>query len=244
MAPVPLEPLDSTSDFPRAQRKQDFAGLKHLSSACRWLHELVRQHWFTILYIRVQEDWVTAKSFDVCQYVRSVTVLSVSLFASSNSLTVSREIRVCSGALTGDTPSTAFLDYLNLHTAFVDVHHDFVPNNQAPSSHFRSTTLGRYQILTSNMPRSLRRLWVVNAHGPDASLIRGLCRSCPELEELSISRCTLFSPRLRNHPKQPGVDTCRYWELFPGDDSYFGADGIEEYAVCSTSLLAEDGKPN
>ncbi|KAG8688627.1 hypothetical protein FRC08_011340, partial [Ceratobasidium sp. 394] len=141
-----------------------------------------------------------------------------------------REIRALSASLTENTPRTVFLSFPNLHTAFIDAHNDFTPTEQA-SSHNRPTPLGRYHLIASHLPSSLRRLWIVNAHGPDAAVIQTLSIHCPHLEELLISRCTIFSPRMREQAEGGRFGACKHWELFPEEhDSYFSTEGVPEYA--------------
>jgi hypothetical protein len=130
-----------------------------------------------------------------------------------------------------NAPEKLLLNFQNLHTVFIDAHNDFQPN-EGTTSPGRPSALGRYHLLTAYLPRSLRRLWVVNAHGPDAAVIQALCLHCPQLEELSISRCTHFSPRLRYQSGSDHINSCKYWSLFPGEhDSYFSSEGVHEYAV-------------
>jgi hypothetical protein len=142
--------------------------------------------------------------------------------------------------MTGNTPQKVLLNFQNLHTAFIDAHNDFQPNEES-ISHDRPPSLGRYHLLTAYLPCSLRRLWIVNAHGPDAAILQALCLYCPQLEELSISRCTYFSPRLRYQSDSDCVDPCKYWTLFPGEhDSYFSSEGVYEYAVSLTQKQTAD----
>ncbi|KAF8597765.1 hypothetical protein BDV93DRAFT_358970 [Ceratobasidium sp. AG-I] len=128
--------------------------------------------------------------------------------------------------------------FSKLHTVLLDTHNDFAvapPSsvNQSPRS------LGHYRLLAPRLPPSLRRLFITNAHGPDIAVIQMLKSCCPNLTELSISRCTMFSPCFR--PDSSGtVMGCRFWDRFAADhDSYFAGEGIEEYA-CS---LAHELKP-
>ena len=123
--------------------------------------------------------------------------------------------------------------FYNLHTMLLDAHNDFVV---APPSSLRnqsSRSLGHYRLLTPQLPPSLRRLYITNAHGPDIAVIQALKSYCPNLTELSISRCTMFSPRFR--PDSSGVVMgCKFWDRFTADhDSYFAGEGIEDYAVRS-----------
>ncbi|KAG8764003.1 hypothetical protein FRC12_008340 [Ceratobasidium sp. 428] len=212
--------LDPTSDSPCVTGKPDFTVLGKLATTCRWLYTAVRKSWFRILYIRESIDWTNAEKFGICAYVR--------------------EIRVLSGSLTEATSSTVFLGFPNLHTAFIDAHNDFIPHEPQATSHGRSASFGRYRLLTSRLPSSLRRLWIVNAHGPDAAVIRALCAHCPQIEEIQISRCTMFSPRLKSATENEHLGTCKYWELFPGEhESYFSADGVLKYA----ESLGQEIKP-
>jgi hypothetical protein len=67
---APLEPLDLTSEFPRAAVKPNFEMLRGLSGACHWLHVSVRKLWFRTLYVREHTDWEIALEFGVCEYVK------------------------------------------------------------------------------------------------------------------------------------------------------------------------------
>ncbi|KAG9094988.1 hypothetical protein FS749_011351 [Ceratobasidium sp. UAMH 11750] len=148
------------------------------------------------------------------------------------------ELRVLSQALGKGVRDDVFLQFSGLHTAFIDAHNDFEVNSDPASAGLPSNSaapLGQYRLLAPYLPSSLRRLWIINAHGPDISIINTLISCCPQLEELSISRCTLFSPRLR--PSNAKEAQCTFWARFPGDhDSYFASEGIEDYA---TSLSRE-----
>ena len=124
------------------------------------------------------------------------------------------------------------MKFSNLHTAFLDAHNDFIVTPPDSTQNGSVRPIGRYHLVAPCMPPSLRRLWITNAHGPDIAVIQTLIKYCPSLTELSISRCTMFSPRLRLGDNSRGVG-CRFWERFPDDhDSYFADEGIEEYAVC------------
>ncbi|KAG8702393.1 hypothetical protein FRC08_003506 [Ceratobasidium sp. 394] len=71
------------------------------------------------------------------------------------------------------------------------------------------------------LPRNLKSLIVLNAHGPDLQVIQQAVSQCPDLEHLCLGRCTKF-----NRP-----NNCAFWEKFPDDhDSYFSIKGVEGYA--------------
>lgn len=127
----------------------------------------------------------------------------------------------------------AFMRFPNLHTAFLDAHNDFVVTPPSSAENESSRPIGRYRLVVPCLPSSLRRLWITNAHGPDIAVIQTLIAYCPNLTELSISRCTMFSPRFRPCNSSQGVG-CKFWDKFPDDhDSYFAGEGIEDYAVCT-----------
>ncbi|KAF8602664.1 hypothetical protein BDV93DRAFT_557424 [Ceratobasidium sp. AG-I] len=210
-----LKPLDATSEFPCVSSKADFEALRGLSCSCSRFYRAVQKHWFRTLYVREVADWGIAIQLGICAYVQ--------------------EIRAVSASLTKSTPQNILSNFQNLHTAFIDAHNDFVLNEIPAGLVVRNNggqpQRGYYHRVVSSLPLSLRRLWIVNVHGPDAAVIHTLRAHCPQLEELSISRCTLFSPRLRNTKHEDPGNECKFWSLFPdGHDSYFAAEGVESYA--------------
>ena len=124
----------------------------------------------------------------------------------------------------------------NLHTAIIDAHNDFVLHARNLANDPQS--IGHYRLVAPQLPSTLRQLWITNAHGPDVRVIQNACAQCPELEDLWIERCTLFSPRLLPSPED-GIHTndhedseCHFWSNFPNDhDAYFASIGVADYAV-------------
>lgn len=136
------------------------------------------------------------------------------------------------------------MQFKHLHTALLDSHNDFVPRIHIPDG--APQPVGRYRLAAPQLPHTLRRLWLTNAHGPDARVIQNLCAQCPGLKELWIERCTTFSPRIieaeaTNGQHETPLDNdgrvgtrtgCVFWDLFPSDhDAYFASLGVEDYAV-------------
>ncbi|KAF8595424.1 hypothetical protein BDV93DRAFT_564400 [Ceratobasidium sp. AG-I] len=205
-----MQPLDSHSAYPAMPTKPDFSALSGLSGSCRMYHTAVQKAWYNTLYIRTPEDWEMVDRLGVSIYVR--------------------EIRVIAAALGENQRHDAFMKFPNLHTAFLDAHNDFVVTPPVSTENGSSRPIGRYHLVAPCLPSSLRRLYVANAHGPDIAIIQMLVTYCPNLTELSISRCTMFSPRFRPNGKGHGVG-CKFWDRFPDDhDSYFAGEGIEDYA--------------
>ncbi|KAF8602663.1 hypothetical protein BDV93DRAFT_557423 [Ceratobasidium sp. AG-I] len=205
-----IQPLDSDSAYPEMPAKPDFSALSGLHGSCHRYHTAVQKAWYGILYIRAPEDWEMVDQLGVSIYVR--------------------EIRVTAAALGENLRHDAFMKFSNLHTAFLDAHNDFVTTLPSSAENGSPRPIGRYHLVAPCLPPSLRRLYITNAHGPDIAVIQMLITYCPNLMELSISRCTMFSPRFRPDGSSHGAG-CRFWDRFPDDhDSYFAGEGIEDYA--------------
>ncbi|KAG8790541.1 hypothetical protein FRC12_011645 [Ceratobasidium sp. 428] len=130
------------------------------------------------------------------------------------------------------------MQFQHLHSAFIDSHNDFVLNTPHGSADALQP-IGYYRLVAPQLPTTLRRLWLTNAHGPDARLIQSVCSQCPGLQELWIERCTLFSPRMVSLEVGNGEHGCDFWDRFPNDhDAYFAAVGVEDYARSLASELA------
>lgn len=99
------------------------------------------------------------------------------------------------------------------HLSFVsvDYHNDFL----------RSSERFPYYQLVRKLPASVETLEILNAHAPDEHIIKLVSQYCPDLTELRLGRCTMFSDR-----------DCVWWKAHPGDhDAYMADRGIEAYAV-------------
>lgn len=192
----------------------------------------------TYLKIVVSPQFITSLTY--ASYFYSLLYLKPQKLTKLN---FNREIRVLAPALIKSVSSDVFMNFPRLHTAFIDSHEDFVLHIPRPNNDFMS--IGHYRLVAPQLPRTLRRLWITNAHGPDIRVIQSLCIQCPLLEELWIERCTLFSPRPMQTRGNNGIvssegtggnsnNTCHFWSNFPNDhDAYFAAIGVEEYAVRS-----------
>ncbi|CAE7182872.1 unnamed protein product [Rhizoctonia solani] len=217
-----LVPLDRSSFQPLVASKSDFRAIRGLSSTNHWIRDRVLAQWFSIMVVREVGDWDIATSLRICAHVK--------------------ELRVFSKALSESAAKDAFMRFPNLHTAIIDAHNDFVLHSPSPAN--ESQSIGHYRLVAPQLPSTLRRLWLTNAHGPDVRVIQNACAQCPQLEDLWIERCTLFSPRLidtetviqTTHTNDQDSQ-CHFWRNFPNDhDAYFASIGVADYAH---SLAAE-----
>ncbi|EUC66257.1 hypothetical protein RSOL_473540, partial [Rhizoctonia solani AG-3 Rhs1AP] len=170
----PPIPLNHTSFQPLVTPKSSFETIRGLSSTNHWIGARVLARWFRIMVVRDVRDWDIVMKMQISIHVM--------------------ELRVFSQALAEPVATDVFMRFPNLHTALIDAHNDFVLHTQTPSD--GSQSIGHYRLVAPQLPSTLRRLWITNAHGPDVRVIQNACVQCPQLEDLWIERCTLFSPRL------------------------------------------------
>ncbi|CAE6459300.1 unnamed protein product [Rhizoctonia solani] len=224
----PLIPLDSTSLQPLVTAKPSFESIRGLSGTNRWIRNRTLSRWFSTMVIRKEDDWNIAARLHISTHIL--------------------ELRVLSTALTESVADDVFMRFPNIHTIIIDAHNDFVPHAPTPSN--ISQSIGHYRLVAPQLPNTLRRLWLTNAHGPDVRVIQNACIQCPQLEDLRIERCTLFSPRLLPDPVESAYSTsadsydeshkCHFWSNFPSDhDAYFASIGAPDYA----SSLADELRP-
>ncbi|KDN47464.1 hypothetical protein RSAG8_03604, partial [Rhizoctonia solani AG-8 WAC10335] len=222
-----LIPLDNSSFQPLVVPKSSFEDICGLSRTNHWMRHRVLSRWFRIMVVREAGDWDVIAEMRICAHVM--------------------ELRVLSKALPQLVANDVFMRFPNLHTAVIDAHNDFVLHARNPANDAQS--IGHYRLVAPQLPDTLRRLWITNAHGPDVRVIQNACIQCPQLEDLLIERCTLFSPRLLPEPES-GTQTvdiggqedsrCHFWNNFPNDhDAYFASIGVADYA----SSLATELRP-
>ncbi|QRV73288.1 hypothetical protein RhiJN_01302 [Ceratobasidium sp. AG-Ba] len=79
-----------------------------------------------------------------------------------------------------------------------------------------------YRKLKVRFPETLRVLKIYDNHAPDIYFIDKVANECPNLQSLTLARCTMFT-RLN----------CEFWARLPSSesDSYFSNYGVETYAV-------------
>ncbi|KAF8688991.1 hypothetical protein RHS03_09217, partial [Rhizoctonia solani] len=138
----------------------------------------------------------------------------------ANHIELVREIHCFDGTLLDIKHQTNLSKIPNLYAATIDSHSDVWHGE-----HYRFA----YRDILSTLPRSLKRLEIEHAHGPDIKIISLVKEHCPELEELVLGRCTMFN-------RSPA---CDFWSSFPHDhDAYMSMTGTDAYAHSLGSELA------
>ncbi|KAG8742431.1 hypothetical protein FRC10_001445 [Ceratobasidium sp. 414] len=198
--------LDDTSDYPRVFPKPDFGGVRGLSCVSGKIREIVLLMWFRTLYLRVPEDWEEVVRMNICVCVLEVRVLAVAL-----------DLRL-------KFPNTVLARFPRLHTAFIDAHNDYVPASLLKTIPRLSGFLAAHpdknsfsQLPRLVWPDTLRRVWITNTHFGNL-IVPQMTRMCPDLEELCISRCTMFSKNAAGPNR-----LCAFWDgdMQQHEDYYF-----------------------
>jgi hypothetical protein len=192
------------------------------SSACKKYHEMLMNEWFYVLILHSAEDWTHALGAHISDYVRYVYAYwFVCLLIILN---LGRVLTLKEHALLTYASVKEYLDFSKirrLHTITLDCHNDVGCSSSSGKSGQWS-----YKKVMPRLPRSLKSLIVLNAHGPDLQTIQQAVDQCPDLENLYLGRCTKF-----NRPNK-----CSFWQKFPNDhDSYFSIKGVEGYSVSHLS---------
>ncbi|KAG9096963.1 hypothetical protein FRC06_008157, partial [Ceratobasidium sp. 370] len=187
--------LDDTSDHPRASPKPGFEGLRGLSCVSHKIRETVLAMWFRTLYIRTPEDWEAVIRMNICVCVLEVRVLAAAL------------------DMRRRFPNTVLARFPRLHTVFIDAHNDFIHvsvlQNNPRLSGFLAAHPGKSgfsQLSRLVWPDTLRRVWITNTHFGNL-IVPQMLKMCPDLEELCISRCTVFSKNVTG-PRR----LCTFWD--------------------------------
>lgn len=170
-----------------------------LANACKSYRSLYMSEWSRHLTLRDVKDWKSAITYGFANHAR-IVILEES-------------------ALLNHAAVKAHLDFSRfalIHTLILDCHNDVGCTNSSGAKGQWS-----YKRIMPSLPKCLKSLVILNAHGPDLQIIQRAIQQCGDLESLSLGRCTKFN--------RPGG--CDFWNQFPNDhDSYFSGKGIEGYA--------------
>ncbi|KAG8786853.1 hypothetical protein FRC12_016165 [Ceratobasidium sp. 428] len=169
------------------------------SLVSKWCRELLFEEWFYLLVLHSPQDLEHPVFKKIRTYVRALTL-------KEGALVPRIYIKTLNSA-----------HFEGVHTVTLDCHHDV----GCSSSDNGKGGQWSYKKIMPHLPRGLKSLIVLNAHGPDLQIIQQAVTQCPDLEHLCLGRCTKFN-RLGN---------CAFWDKFPDDhDSYFSNKGVEGYA--------------
>ncbi|KAG8739226.1 hypothetical protein FRC10_005857 [Ceratobasidium sp. 414] len=169
------------------------------SQVSKYYREMLLSEWFYLLVLHSPDDLKHPQYAQIFIHVRALTLKEGSLVPRSFIKTL-------------DSP-----EFQRVHTITLDCHNDV----GCTSSGNCKGGQWSYKKIMPRLPRNLKALIVLNAHGPDLQVIQQAVDQCPDLEHLCLGRCTKF-----NRP-----NNCGFWEKFPDDhDSYFSIKGVEGYA--------------
>ncbi|QRV88144.1 F-box-like domain protein [Ceratobasidium sp. AG-Ba] len=161
--------------------KPNFEDFRALSCANRRMRSITLASWFRTLYIRKVEDWDLLPQSVTCGYVR--------------------ELRILEDATRIHRSEQFLAIFSRIHTVVIDVHGNF-------GFHDPANNLVKRGFLAPCFiwPKTLRRLCILNLH-PDRELIHHISSLYPFLEELEITRCTMF-----NKVTSKSGKLCGYWD--------------------------------
>ncbi|QRV88143.1 hypothetical protein RhiJN_16161 [Ceratobasidium sp. AG-Ba] len=172
-----------TLDGAFALSKPNFSDLRALSCVNREIRVMMMRAWFQTICIREDEDWDEVVRLELCSSVLDVWVLAPA-----------PDVKDLSS-------NTIFTRFTKSHTVCVEAHDDFVPRDLMERNRKFKILLEAYPharclplFFRLVLPSTLRRLWIVNAHY-GVRLIVHVASMGPNLEELSITRCTPCGPR-------------------------------------------------
>ncbi|KAH7343182.1 hypothetical protein B0J17DRAFT_764411 [Rhizoctonia solani] len=190
------EPKTCERTFRPALAKGRFQeGIANSSKVYRGMYML---EWSRCLTLRKVKDWKLAIDYDLARYARYLTLED--------------------DALPSHADVKAHLDFsrFDIHTLTLGCHNDV-----GSSASLSTKGQWSYKKIVPALPKTLKSLIILNAHGPDLQVIQKAIKQCKGLESLTLGRCTKF-----NHP-----DGCEFWENFPNDhDAYFSSKGVDGYA--------------
>ncbi|CUA67854.1 hypothetical protein RSOLAG22IIIB_03285 [Rhizoctonia solani] len=169
-----------------------------IANANKQYHAIYMLEWCRALTLLKVEDWKFAVNHGFAPYVRALTLDE--------------------GALPSHTAvkHLDFSGYEFIHTLTLNCHKDV-----GRSASLSMKEQWSYKKIIPNLPRNLKSLIVLNAHGPDLQVIQKATKQCKALESLTLGRCTKY-----NRPH-----CCEFWQNFPNDhDSYFSGKGVDGYA--------------
>ncbi|KAG8768559.1 hypothetical protein FRC12_005494 [Ceratobasidium sp. 428] len=173
--------------------------LPGFSCVSKQFRAILLKEWFYLLILHTPEDLNHPLYHQIRSHVQALTLKEGALVPRSYIKTL-------------DSPC-----FERVHTITLDCHNDV----GCSLSGGGKSGQWSYKKIMPRLPKGLKSLIVLNAHGPDLQIIQQAVDQCPNLEHLCLGRCTKFN--------RPG--NCNFWEKFPDDhDSYFSNKGVEGYA--------------
>ncbi|KAF8759537.1 hypothetical protein RHS01_01430 [Rhizoctonia solani] len=201
---APASQHASYKEYLKNRRKQ-WRRLNGVVSSTKYYRQLLIKMWFSVVVLHEPSDWDRVMSPDWMGGLGPVV----------------RVVLAAKGALTSSlrnrTNTEVLMNFNGLSRVSLDYHNDFL----------RSGSNYPYYQLITELPRSLKVLEILNAHGPDEHIIKLASRCCPDLTELRLGRCTMFNNQ-----------NCVWWKAHPADhDAYMADRGVEAYAAAVGNLI-------
>ncbi|QRW02262.1 hypothetical protein RhiLY_01259 [Ceratobasidium sp. AG-Ba] len=200
-----LPPGRAPYDTYLQERKTVLKSFIGFASSSKYYRGLLFRKWFHVIVVVEPADWDLVR--DTC-WMGFIQPHVKIMIAAPGALTSSPRLQT-------DTEILARFEHMT--SVSVDYHNDFL----------RSGGQFPYYQLVRKLPASLQTLEILNAHGPDEQIINLVARCCPDLVELRLGRCTMFSNR-----------DCVWWKAHPADhDAYMADRGVEAYAGAVGNLI-------
>jgi len=201
LLPPPCAPYNSYL----RERKAVWKSLIGVASSSKYYRDLLVRQWFYVLVVIQHSDWDFVRNPAWLSHIQPHVRIIIS---AKGALTSSPRFRT----------DTEILSYFrHLTSVSIDYHNDFL----------RTGSQFPYYQLVRKLPASVQRLEILNAHGPDEQIINLVSCYCPDLTELRLGRCTMFSDR-----------DCVWWKAHPADhDAYMAERGVEAYAGAVGNLI-------
>ncbi|KAG8741258.1 hypothetical protein FRC12_015735 [Ceratobasidium sp. 428] len=227
-------------------RKPPFRDIDGMTRASRRLRAISLPEWFRLFIVGHVNDWIWASRLSgMHTWVRHI---------------------ICPSSVLDAAPSDVLSRFPYLRSTSLSFSCDYEYNPITPLSYGNSlypvapSTLDiapgfNYRQPVEVFPPTMTSLSVHSAHGSETPLLRNLGLQCPDLRSLRLGKCTMFDSctktsgaqcdgpdapsRREDHYGQIGDGSqCAFWGVFPfSHDVYFGSEGVEAYAVRTTSVL-------
>ncbi|KAF8602592.1 hypothetical protein BDV93DRAFT_607419 [Ceratobasidium sp. AG-I] len=194
-----------------ASKWADIAGLAGVS---RYHRRTVLRFWVTTLLLKNTSDIAFLKQLGATNQFEALTLVKSILCYDSYQVYSARQ--------------KVLLGFINVEELVLDAHSDIHfreaiawPDADDADEPAVARPRMSYKNLWVKFPSSLKVLRLFHGHCPDIAIIRKAASDCPQLEVLTLGRCTMFTQ-----------GCCQFWAHLPPEehDAYFSNTDVEDYA--------------